>query len=214
MRIAIVVLPLVACGGGSSSVDAPAVVDGVASVDGVLPPDAGGPPDATIPPDACSETWGGVPVGGSDPTHNLHPALVLDDGDVAHMVTSGAELHYWTGPIGGPFADETIVDVGSPYDTAIVRATDGGVHVMVYRLVGRNLEHAYRPPGGGWTIEAVDSMGDVGYSLDLAIDSVGGLHVSYFRLDDHAVRYAHRSPAGTWTTETVGSSDPGIGFIG
>ena len=44
----------------------------------------------------------------------------------------------------------------------------GGVHVSYLNAGSYELHYAYRALGGGWTTEAVDSVGDVGrYTSEL-----------------------------------------------
>lgn len=54
----------------------------------------------------------------------------------------------------------------------------------------------------GWTIEAVDTMGQVGRGNSLALDADANPHISYYNQDTNTLRYAYRS-GNIWYTEVV-----------
>jgi len=56
-----------------------------------------------------------------------------------------------------------------------------------------------------WSIETVDSVGDVGEFSHLAIDSSGYAHISYHDYDNNNVKYAHWT-GSAWITSIVGSA--------
>ncbi|MBI5485764.1 MAG: putative metal-binding motif-containing protein [Deltaproteobacteria bacterium] len=61
--------------------------------------------------------------------------------------------------------------------------------------------------GGTWTIETVDTVGEVGLLSQIA-DVAGGLQVFYADTTNHDLRRARRSSSGTWTTERMGTDEP------
>jgi len=52
-----------------------------------------------------------------------------------------------------------------------------------------------------WTIQALDSTGDVGEHSSIAVDSSGSVHIAYRDSDHYRVKYATNS-SGTWVVET------------
>src|SRR5512139_1129867 len=57
-----------------------------------------------------------------------------------------------------------------------------------------------------FTLEPVDSSGDVGISASLAVDGSGKPHVAYLDLTNNMLRHAWRDAAG-WHTEPVAAAD-------
>jgi hypothetical protein len=57
-----------------------------------------------------------------------------------------------------------------------------------------------------WSIETVDSAGDVGLDISIALDSNGYPHISYCDLTNKNLKYA-RWNGHTWKIETVDSAD-------
>ena len=53
-----------------------------------------------------------------------------------------------------------------------------------------------------WTIETVDSAGDVGFFTSIAADSNNNVHISYYDGSNRNLKYATNA-SGSWVTETV-----------
>ncbi|MDO8281756.1 MAG: S8 family serine peptidase [Thermodesulfovibrionia bacterium] len=56
-----------------------------------------------------------------------------------------------------------------------------------------------------WTIQTVDSVGDVGYYTSIAIDSLDKMHISYNDVTNLDLKYTTNA-SGSWVTTTVDSS--------
>jgi hypothetical protein len=68
--------------------------------------------------------------------------------------------------------------------------------------------------GETWSLETVDSEGDVGRFSSLAVDTGGTAHISYYQADTSTVRYATNA-GGAWSVEDVATLDAvEIGFTG
>jgi hypothetical protein len=101
--------------------------------------------------------------------------------------------------------------VSTPIETAgfpgvpdLALDPDGGAHVS-YR--NTDVKYAYRPKGGPWMNEVVDSSHGSPSTTAIAVDGDGGVHISY----DTGVGlyYAHKPPGAAWMVEpidTVGAS--------
>ena len=73
----------------------------------------------------------------------------------------------------------------------------------------------YRPAlaDAGWNIQTVDSVGDVGANVSLALDAAGNAHISYLDSTNGNLKYASwNSSTSAWDINTVDSSgDVGFG---
>lgn len=67
-----------------------------------------------------------------------------------------------------------------------------------------NLKYANRT-ASGWTVETVDTPGDVGKFASLALDAEGNARVAYFDNTNRDLKYASKS-GGNWTVETVAAT--------
>jgi hypothetical protein len=56
---------------------------------------------------------------------------------------------------------------------------------------------------GNWSLETVDSAGDVGRRSDIAVEPNGKIHIVYYDVDNHRLKHASRNPGGAWSLETV-----------
>src|SRR5512137_2312166 len=57
-----------------------------------------------------------------------------------------------------------------------------------------------------WTIETVDSAGDVGWHTSLALDELDNPRISYYDWSNHRLKYAYKNE-NNWTKETVGTKN-------
>ncbi len=133
---------------------------------------------------------------------------------------SSSGLEYVT----NAFGDPTVEQVGSgaiPYEFGVSIETDpdGNVGISFYNAGPQDLFLAERSagPDGTWTIETIETDGDVGRYADLAYDNAGTPHISYWLFtgpNAGEVRYATRAD-GAWQITTVGTlSDVVAGFTG
>jgi len=88
-----------------------------------------------------------------------------------------------------------------------------GVLLMVF--VAMNMAHpsCLRASGASWTIETVDSAGDVGHDdTAIAVDDNGGIHISYFDYANKDLKYAYKAMGENWIIETADDSWSKAGF--
>ena len=68
---------------------------------------------------------------------------------------------------------------------------------------GYDLKYTHRD-AAGWHVQTVDSLGDLGASCSLALDTSDHPHISYHDATNHELKYAYESPLG-WCLQTVDS---------
>ncbi|MDH3754127.1 MAG: hypothetical protein OEU32_09680 [Acidimicrobiia bacterium] len=93
-------------------------------------------------------------------------------------------------------------------------APDGSPALTYFLTDAQDLVFASRAADGSWTVEPVDTDGDVGRFSSLAIDGDGAAHISYWHGDTGEVRYATNA-GGAWETTTIDTLEQvEIGFEG
>ncbi len=122
----------------------------------------------------------------------------LVDHVIAFDAANAALRHLWWSQ--GPTSSE-LVDSGNALGPlAMALDSKGDLHVAYY-ATGHVLRYASQE-AGVWSIETVDSAGDVGSFVGLALDSADSPHLAYFDATNGAMKYAHLS-GGSWNVETV-----------
>jgi hypothetical protein len=130
---------------------------------------------------------------------------------------------------GGGWSAETVDaegDVG--WFPSIAVDSSGQPHISYYDFDNGSgagkLKYARRTTSGNWSIETVDSAGDVGAYTSIALDSSGRPHISYFDFTNGNLKYARRvcttvegksGALGTfcfWSKVTVDAGDVTSGF--
>lgn len=106
--------------------------------------------------------------------------------------------------------------VAYEFNVSLAVDPNGNPALTYYDTTDTDLKYASRLDGA-WSIETVDTGGDVGRYSSLAFDSASNPHISYLRLDDTTtgtVRYAARA-GDTWATADIDSlTDLRTGFTG
>jgi hypothetical protein len=106
----------------------------------------------------------------------------------------------------GAWSREIVAPSGS-YPSLALDAL-GRPDISYYGTPGANLCHARRDPAG-WSVETVDSVGNVGKFASLALDPLGYPHISYEDATNQDLKYAYKDTRG-WHIEVVDS----IGDVG
>lgn len=152
--------------------------------------------------------------GGSSPDAGLFTSIALDSSQnpvIAHYDQYKGELRVATW--NGSAFDGTVVDEGE--DAVDVNgetvdsntgaftsiAIDGGTtYISYYDQAAGDLRLAIND-GSGWTMEVVDSEGDVGQWSSLLVES-GSAHIAYHDVSNQNLKYASGT-SGNFTIETV-----------
>ncbi len=146
-----------------------------------------------------------------------HTSLVLGTSgevNVSYYDGSNGDLK-WARRTGGGWDIQTVdpseSDVGQ-YTSIAHDPTDfvGAFRISYYDATSGDLKFASRV-ASNWTIETVDTAGDVGSFTSDAVDLDGKSHVVYYDATNGALKYAFGSPHA-WAIETV--DDGGEGDVG
>ena len=86
---------------------------------------------------------------------------------------------------------QSVQDVGSgPAITSLVIGSDGNPRISYLdRISGWNLVYAIRS-GGTWTLDVVDSQGNVGLNSSLGLDVLDNPHIAYYDETNSNLKYA------------------------
>lgn len=130
----------------------------------------------------------------------LDTSLALDENDNAHIsyYNFSGELKYMMKSV-ATWSLPQVVDssgaVSTPggEGTSLAIADDGTVHISYFDFVNEDLKHAWGT-SGSWSIETVDSNGDVGSDSSLAIAPDGTVHITYYDRDNKDLKHAWLSP--------------------
>lgn len=111
--------------------------------------------------------------------------IALDASGVPHVVFGDAAVRGLRLGVRGPqgwsvSAVDGSADAGGE-SFAVAVGTDGGIHIAYYDATDRDVEYARRPAGSAvWSIQTVAAAGDVGSTLDLALDARDEVHIAYY----------------------------------
>ncbi len=107
------------------------------------------------------------------------------------------------------------LSLGSAFDTAL--DTQGVLHAAFYNAKTHDLMYATRDIAGLWSsAKIIDSAGDVGAQVSIAVDNTGKVGIGYYDSTNTAIKYANFN--GTrWSTTTIDSdkfvgTSPSLGF--
>lgn len=101
------------------------------------------------------------------------------------------------------------------FDTVL--DSQGVLHAAFYDTAKGDLLYATRSTSGLWSeAKVIDSAGDVGAQLSIAIDATGKIGIGYFDVTNTALKYARFSGTG-WSNVTIDSekhvgTSPSLGF--
>ncbi len=137
----------------------------------------------------------------------------LDNPHIAYRDSTNSTLKYARRGMDGRW-NVQVVDGGSGVGEYVSLALTGGQPRIAYydRGQGELRLAAYVGSGGNcgsdgttWDCQVVDSTGDVGQYLSLALDPARRPAISYYDVGRQALKYAHLGATG-WVSETVDAS--------
>jgi hypothetical protein len=110
----------------------------------------------------------------------------------------------------GPTCTPEIVTVdssGNPgFDTALGLDGAGGVHLAYFAFATGNVQYAYRPAGGPFTVSALHAQAStpnqqsLGAMLSLAVTPGDAVHASYWNGRQNSTWYAYKPPGSATAT--------------
>jgi hypothetical protein len=104
---------------------------------------------------------------------------------------------------GATWAIEAINTALVGLDNTMALDSQGRPRFSMFQAAGGANDLVYAARGASaWTVETVDSPGDVGRLSSLALDASDNPHVSYYDNSNTALKFAKRA-AGAWTIEGV-----------
>ncbi|WP_455392396.1 CARDB domain-containing protein [[Eubacterium] cellulosolvens] len=89
--------------------------------------------------------------------------------------------------------------------SSIALDSNNGIHISYYDGINKNLKYAYKPSGGTWIINAIDSQDKVDPYISMAIDSLNGIHITYYEYTNNNQKYAYKPSDGAWIISTIGN---------
>jgi hypothetical protein len=140
--------------------------------------------------------------------------LALDSFGLPHIAFGGTSLYH--GYFDGSLWQFELVDASPTAGgyASIAMDEDDNVYISYYdALAGSgDLKFAFLDKAAGfWTIETVDSTGDVGKFTSLALDDSNRPHIAYFDEDLDDLMYATKS-GSSWNIDTVDDSSGAGGY--
>ena len=144
--------------------------------------------------------WTTSLVDGSSNT-GLYTSLAVDAAGALHVsyFDAGAnDLRYAYRSSAGAWTLSAVDTVGAVGRyTSIALDGAGGTHIAYddfTAAVGSHLRHAYRPSGGAWSLETVESYNDVGSWTSTAVDLDGRWHILHYDATEFFARHVWREP--------------------
>jgi RHS repeat-associated protein len=143
-------------------------------------------------------------------TASISTGLALYNGTprIAYHAATTAQLKYaiWSGT---SWSFQTVDAVsgwitweGQPTMLSLVLDGSGNGRIAYNSGTSADLKYAAWT-GSSWSVQTLDSTGDVGKSPSLAIDAAGNAHISYFDATNGDLKYAKTSAGGAWSTQTL-----------
>ena len=164
----------------------------------------------------------------------LFVSMVIDPNDIAHVAYYDRlrrELNYSVVDLATSTSQRVQVDAGKSmgeYASIAMSPTGTEFAIAYYQQFDPELL-TNTPPGmgprlrvaigdgftsGGWDVQSVDSVGDVGRYCSIAYDLAGNLHVAYHDTTNLSLKYASNTGlGGTWIPEVV-DQDPNFNIVG
>jgi hypothetical protein len=162
--------------------------------------------------------WTFITVDSSIDDVGWYTSIAVDSTDnvcISYYDYTNTALKYITKVSGSwsiPEIVDNLGDVG--WYTSITIDSLDIIHISYYDNTTYDLKYATCSSNctnqNNWSIEVVDSAGDVGEYSSIAIDSNDNVHISYYDSDNGNLKYA-TNVSGPWVTSTIDkSADVGL----
>jgi hypothetical protein len=110
-------------------------------------------------------------------------------------------------PVNGTWTNQILDSVGAVgYNPSIAIDNENGVHIIYRDGTNSYLKYAYKPIGGTWIFQNLDTSANGKYP-SIAIDDFNGVHISYRDGTPNSdLKYGYKPMGGSWEFHVIDST--------